>query len=274
MSMKTQLLFLSLSLALPLSSVFAITEVARVNDKVISLEELNTKLAEVSRANPAGAPNRKQLLDELIRREAAVQEAKKLHLDSDPLVVDRINNVLYFALIEKKLGPEFEKMTLSDAEARNWYERNPEIRTSHIFVALPPNASAEDESKASRRLSEVLNEVRSGKASFAEAAQKNSEDPTSATGGDLEYRLKDRLDPAFYRAALKLNKVGDITGPVRTPFGVHLIRLTGKRSWTEVDRARVKRMILEEKKQELVGRLLGDLRQKSKVSVNEKLIKE
>ena len=86
--------------------------------------------------------------------------------------------------------------------------------------------------------------------------------------------MKDRLDTAYFKAAAKLGKIGDIAGPIRTPFGLHLIRLTGKRSWLEVDRARVKRLILEEKRQELVSRFLNDLRQKAKVSTNDKSLKE
>jgi parvulin-like peptidyl-prolyl isomerase len=260
--------FLSLNVSL------ASTEVARVNDKVITIEDVNTKLLETSRGNPMTAPSRKQILDELIKREAAIQEAKKLKLDQDPAVLDRMNNVLYFALIEKKLGPDFDKISFTESETKNWYEKNPEIRTSHIFIALPQGVSADEESKAEKRLGEILSDVKSGKRSFAEAAQQYSEDPSAPMGGDLDYRMKDRLDPAFFKAAVKLGKVGDIAGPVRTPFGVHLIRLTGKRSWLEADRARVKRMILEERRQELVTRFLNDLRQKAKVSTNDKALKE
>ena len=81
--------------------------------------------------------------------------------------------LLYFLscyLLEKKLGSDFEKITLSDAEAKNWYEKNPEVRTSHIFVALPQEASAEDEKKGTSKLNSILADVRSGKISFAEAA--------------------------------------------------------------------------------------------------------
>ncbi len=257
-----------------LQPALASTEAARVNDKVITLEEVNARLAEAARGNPLAAPTKKQVLDEMIKKEAAVQEARKMKLDQDPSVMDRINTVLYFALIEKKLGADFEKMTLSDAEAKNWYEKNPELRTSHVFIALPPGSPAEDEGKAKARMDEILADIKSNKHSFAEAAQKFSEDPSSSLGGDLDYRMKDRLDPAFFRAAQKLGKVGDIAGPVRTPFGYHLIRLTGKRSWMEVDRTRVKRLIIEEKRQELVNRFLNDLRQKTKVSTNDKVVKE
>jgi peptidyl-prolyl cis-trans isomerase C/peptidyl-prolyl cis-trans isomerase D len=134
--------------------------------------------------------------------------------------------------------------------------------------------SSDEEAKAEKRLGEILSEIKSGKRSFAEAAQQYSEDPSAPMGGDLDYRMKDRLDPAFFKAAVKLGKVGDIAGPVRTPFGYHLVRLTGKRSWLEADRARVKRLILEEKRQDLVTRFLNDLRQKAKVSTNEKALKD
>ena len=263
------LLCLSISFA---ASALATTEAARVNDKIITLEEVNAKLAEATHANPMTAPSKKQILDDLIRREVAIQEAHKMKLDQDPAVSERMNNVLFFGLVEKKLGPEFEKMTISDAEAKKWYEKNPEIRTSHIFVALAPEATAEEEQHASKKLNEVMSEVKTGKLSFAEAAQKNSEDPSAAVGGDLDYRMKDRLDANYYKSALKLGKIGDITSPVRTSFGMHLIRLTGKHVWTEVDRTRVKRLILEDKRQELVSKYLNDLRQKARVSVNDKVI--
>ncbi len=255
-------------------SAHAITEAAKVNDKVISLEEVNQKLLEATHANPLAAPTKKRVLDDLIKREVAVQEAKKAKLDQDPAVMDRINTVLFYAYIEKKLGADFDKMTISDSEAKSWYEKNPEVRTSQIFIALPPEATADEEKTASKKLSEIMSEIKSGKMSFAEAAQKSSEDPSASIGGDLDYRMKDRLEANYYKAATKLGKSGDMTGPVRTSFGMHLIRLTGKHAWTEVDRMRVKKLMLDEKRQELVGNLLNDLRHKAKVTVNEKVIKE
>lgn len=250
------------------------TEVAKVNDRAITLEQVNARVAEQARSGALTSLSKRAALDDLIKREAAVQEARKLKLDQDPVIAERINNVLYYGLLEKKLGAEIEKITLSDAEAKNWYEKNPEVRTSHIFIALSPDATADEEQKATQRLNQLASEIKSGKMSFAEAAQKNSEDPSAAMGGDLDYRMKDRLDPTFYRTALRLGRIGDLSSVVRTPFGVHLIRLTGKHSWVEVDRTRVKRIILEDRRQEIVNRFLGDLRQKSKVSVNEKLIRD
>ena len=255
------------------SPAFAITEVAKVNDKSITLDQLNARYAEVVRGNPTNPPSKKTILDEMIKREAGVQEAKRMKLDQDPQIQERMNNVLFYALLEKKIGPEFDRFTLSDAEARNWYDKEPEIRTSHIFIALNPAAAPDEEAKVMNRLKELQAEVKSGKMSFAEAAQKNSEDPSAAMGGDLDYRMKDRLDPVYYRAAVKIGKIGEVSGPVRTPFGVHLIRLTGKHSWSEVDHNHVKRIILEDKRQELTTRFMNDLRQKAKVSIIDATLK-
>ncbi len=269
--------FLQLILAgvtLFLNSANAGVEVARVNEKVITIEEVKSKVAEATRMNPLLPPSRKQVLDDLIKREVAIQEAKRTKLDQDPVAIERMNNALYTYLIEKKIGSEFEKMTLSEAEARNWYQKNPEVRSSHIFIALPPDTKPEEEAGASKRLTEILGEIKAGKYSFAEAAQRFSEDPSAALGGDLDYRMKDRLDPTYYRALLKIGKIGDIAGPVKTPFGLHLIRLTGKQEWIHTDRNKVKALILDDRRQELVNRVLNGLREKARVSINEKALRD
>ncbi len=252
----------------------AVTEAAKVNDKIITIEQVTTRLAELSKAGNTTLNTKRAVLDDLIKHEAAIQEAKRIKLDQDPAVAERINNVLYFALIEKKLGSEFDKITLSDAEAKSWYEKNPEIRTSNIFIALPPDATADEVQKAVAKLNQINSDIKAGKMSFAEAAQKYSEDPSAAMGGDLDYRMKDHLDATYYKSSLRLGKAGEISAPVRTSYGLHLIRLTGKHSWIEVDRAHVKKIILEERRYDLVAKFLNDLRQKAKVSVNEKLIKD
>jgi len=249
------------------------TEAARVNDKVITLEEVNSRLATAAHGSPMTPPTKKTVLDELIKREAALQEAHKMKLEQDPQVEDTLNNVLITAFIEKKLQPEIDKMTISDAEAKNWYEKNPKIRTSHIFITLAPDATADDEKAAAKKLTDLEAEIKSGKMSFAEAAQKNSEDPSSSVGGDLDYRMLDRLDPNYYHAAVKL-KAGDMAGPIRSAYGLHLIRLTGKHAWNEVDRARVKSIIFAQRRQDLVTKFLNDLRQKAKVTVNSAVMKD
>src|SRR5215510_15534898 len=94
--------------------------------------------------------------------------------------------------------------------------KEPEVRARHILV------ETEDEAKA------VLAELKKG-TDFAELARLKSKDPGAANeGGDLGYFTKDQMVPEFAEAALKLEK-GQLSEPVKTQFGWHIIRVEDKR---------------------------------------------
>jgi peptidyl-prolyl cis-trans isomerase C/peptidyl-prolyl cis-trans isomerase D len=256
------------------TSTFASTELAKVNGSVISLEDFNKRFQENRQLMLFRAPNKKAFLDEVINRELAVQEAKKLKLDKDPDIVERINTVLYYALLERQLGKQVESIFVTDDEAKKFYDKNPEIRTSHLFVAVPPGSSAVDEKAAMQRLKKIYDEnVAGGKMTFAEAAQRFSEGPSAPMGGDLDYQMKDRLDPAYYATALSL-KPGKVSGIVRSAFGYHIIRLTATRAWEDTDQAQVKRLVFEDKRNQLFSQFLGRLRASGSVQIKAELIKE
>ena len=90
-----------------------------------------------------------------------------------------------------------------------------EVRASHILV------KTEDEAK------NLLAEISSGK-SFSELAEEYSMCPSGANGGDLGYFGRGMMVKPFEDAAFGLEKVGQISEPVQTQFGWHLIQLTGK----------------------------------------------
>src|SRR5262245_59671809 len=110
----------------------AATELAKINATTISLEDFNKKYRENLKFFQFKAPTKKGVLDDMIKRELGIQEARKMGLDKDPEVVDRMNTVLYHALLDKKLSKEFEAIHVSDDEAKDYYARNPELRTSHV----------------------------------------------------------------------------------------------------------------------------------------------
>lgn len=273
---KTSLLVLiSLCLLLPAQRAAAATEVAKINNTSITLEEFNKKYQENLKFFQFKAPSRKSVLDDLIKRELGIQEARKLGLDKDPDVIERMNTVLYQSLLEKKLNKEFEAIHISDDDAKQYYSKYPEIRTSHIFVAVRSDAKAEDEAAAKAKIQKINNDyLKPGKMTFAEVAQRYSEGVAAPMGGDFDYQTKDKLGAAVYDAALKLKTPGKVSEIVRSPFGYHIIKLTAIRPWDDVDKGAVKRLVFEEKRGQIFERYMNQLRQQAKVSVHSELLKD
>lgn len=266
-------LFIIASLGIP--AAFAATELARVNNSVITLEDFNKRYRENLRFFPLKPPSKKSVLDEIIKRELGIQEAKKEGLDKNPEIMDRMNTVLYQALLEKKLAKEFESIHVSDDEAKSYYDKYPEIRTSHIFVALRPDATPAQEKAAQDKMKKIKdNYLSDSKMSFAEVAQRYSEGPAAPVGGDIDYQTRDRVDPIYYETAVKLGSPGKISGIVRSQFGLHIIKLTAVRPWEMTDKSIIKRLVFEERRAKIFETYMGNLRNQAKVSSRPELIKD
>lgn len=270
-------------LAVPLAlgiavTVHGATELARVNSKLITLEEFNEKYKDSMRFFRAKTPTKKNVLDEIINRDLGVVEAKKLGLDKDPEVIDRINTVLFHALVDKQLASKFDAIKISESEARAFYKKNPEIRTSHIFTSVRFDATPAQEREALMKITKIKkildDALKSEKQTFAEIAVAHSEGVAAAAGGDIDYQTKDKLDPIYYQTAVALGKPGNVSGIVRSQYGYHIIKLTGKKDYTEVDPGMVRRLAFEEKRSAIFDQYMASLRSKAKVSVNYGLLDE
>lgn len=260
-------------LVMTIRLAYGATTLAQVNGTVITLEDFNKKFQANAQLFQFKAPTKRTVLDEVIKRELAVQEAKKSGLQNDPDVIDRMNTVLYQALVEKKLGTQFNKIFINDDDAKKYYEKYPEVRTSHIFVGVPPGATKAQEKEAFDRIKKIEDQyLKKEKMGFAEAAQRFSEGPAAPMGGDIDYQTKDRLDPEYYDTALKLRTPGRVSGIVRSQFGYHIIKLTSIRPWRETDKAQIKRLVFEERRQQIFEQYMDGLRRGAKVSVNYNLL--
>ena len=251
-------------------------ELARVNSTVITTENFEKKYQESLRFFQFKAPTKKTVLEDMIKRELGIQEARRLGLDKDPAVVDKMNTVLYHALLDKKLTKEFETIQVTDEEAKAFYARYPEIRTSHIFVAVRPDAKPDEEKKAREKIKRIYDEFikqANNRMSFAEVAQRYSEGVAAPMGGDIDYQTRDKLDPIYYETAIKLKTPGRTSDVVRSQFGYHIIKLTAIRPWEEVDKAQVKRMVFDEKRNQIFEKYMNQLRQQARVTVRQDLLK-
>jgi peptidyl-prolyl cis-trans isomerase SurA len=101
-----------------------------------------------------------------------------------------------------------------------------QTRLRHIIIRATESMS---EAEALRRLNDLRARVVSGAADFGELARVHSGDATAARGGELDWVYPGDTVPDFERAYQEL-KVGEVSQPVRTPFGYHLIQVLERRS--------------------------------------------
>ncbi|SOE81734.1 peptidyl-prolyl cis-trans isomerase D [Caballeronia arationis] len=123
----------------------------------------------------------------------------------------------------------------TDADLKKYYDDNiqryrteGEVRASHILINAPKDGSAADKAKAKAKADELLTQVKAHPDQFAQIAEKNSEDPGSASkGGDLGYFSRGMIagGKAFDDAAFGLKK-GEVSDVVQSDFGYHIIQAT------------------------------------------------
>ncbi len=123
-----------------------------------------------------------------------------------------------------------KEMPVNEQDLRTYYEQNAprleERRASHILIAVPKGASAEQKEKARAQAQQLLEQVKKDPDSFAEVAKKHSQDSGSApSGGDLDFFARGAMTKPFEDAAFALKK-GQISDLVETEFGFHIIKLT------------------------------------------------
>jgi len=140
-----------------------------------------------------------------------------------------------------------------------------QTRVRHILVKTSELVSEAD---ARRRLTVLRERIVAG-AEFAELARLNSEDGSAARGGDLGWVLPGDTVPEFERAMLAL-KPGEMSEPVRTPFGFHLLQVLERRTadvGAERQRMQARQALRERKADEAYQEWLRQLRDRTYVEL-------
>lgn len=136
--------------------------------------------------------------------------------------------------------------TVDEKAVNDHYQKNiatyttPESRdVRHILVRLTEDAPAAEVEKATARMQGIVADLKKG-ADFAELAKKHSDDTQSApNGGEVGTIVRGNTVPTFEEAAFALAKDGDVSEPVRSPFGLHLIKLNKRNAPTKRPLAQV-----------------------------------
>jgi peptidyl-prolyl cis-trans isomerase C len=162
---------------------------------------------------------RKAIRDDLINLEVISQEARKNGLDSQPEVVQQIELGRQSALAGAYVQDYVKTHPISEASSKREYDKqkshpgNKEYKVAHILV---------DSEKEARS---ILAELKKKGSKFDKIATEKSKDPGSKDkGGDLGWTTPSNFVQPFGDAVLKLGK-GQISAPVQTQFGWHIIKL-------------------------------------------------
>jgi len=198
--------------------------VARVNGVDIKQSDLVLAEEDAGPEMQAASPDarREQLISYLADIIMVTQVADKKNIADNPdfkrrLAFLRNKLLMGFELQEEvKAAINEEALRQTYVEAVKSMTGQEEVRARHILV------ETEDEAKA------VLEEIKGG-ADFATLAKEKSKDPGAAEGGDLGYFTKEQMVPEFADVAFKMY-AGQLSNPVKTQFGWHIIKLEDRRS--------------------------------------------
>ncbi len=201
--------------------------VARVNGRIIT--EADVKLAESEIGNDLGAlpaAQRRQVLVEYLVETILFAEAAEKDKLGSGQGFDAIKRYWDRRALRDTYFERSVKSSVSDAEAKAFYDKEvasaqsqEEVRARHILLD-------------SEQLAKELYEKIAHGEDFARMAKQYSKDPGSKEeGGDLGYFTRGRMVPQFEEAAYKLEK-GDVSLPVKSQFGWHLIKVEDKRRRT------------------------------------------
>ena len=192
-------------------------------------------------------PNRERLaadpsrLDQLVRanlaEKALLAEAKSKGWDKQPQVQTMVEEAQRRAVVQSYVASVSAPPAdyPSEQEIQSAYDKNPAAFTTprmfdiaQIYIAIPATDDASVE-KARKQAADITKRAQAHGADFAALARANSQDPQAATnGGDAGF-LPERALLADVRQAVDPLKPGDVTGPIQTQDGFHVLKLVGTR---------------------------------------------
>jgi parvulin-like peptidyl-prolyl isomerase len=238
-------------------------------DSLVNTKLLTLFLARQKIAVPPG-----KVEEEMARLESQLKN------DGQDLATALFENNISIEDVKKEMQDrirwrEYVNAKATDAELRRYFAanrdlfNNTQVRASHILLRVEPDASPAEKEKVKQKLLSIKSQLDANKLTFAEAANKYSEDPANAggAGGDLDYfTLSSGFITEFTDVAFKLKK-GMISDVVETPYGYHLIQVTDRKEGRPVDFEQSKPYVLQVYAGELQKNLLTEERKRAKIEI-------
>jgi parvulin-like peptidyl-prolyl isomerase len=266
-------------------------------------------LQETSDSEETGQPTREKVLNSLIEQELIRQAAEKeeILVSEDDLnaALDDIkqrNNLLTDDQLKTALGREgktweafvkeireqiktaklvnrevYSKVEVSENEIETYYQTHltlfkqspPTVRVRHILLKLSENADESEIQRVKAKAEQLVQQLRAG-ADFVALAKQYSEDPSSQSGGELGVFKQGELAAPF-DIAFDMN-VGEISDPVRSAYGFHIINVQEKQSGDQITyetaKPKIRQKLFEEQSQELYQKWIANLKDKAYIEIS------
>jgi peptidyl-prolyl cis-trans isomerase C len=247
---------------------------ATYNGKSFTLGDYRAALASLnSRARKSldeSPDRRKQFLENHIVSKLIFDEGVRRGFDRDAEVQRRLDE-LKEHLVVQRVMEEQQSATVTDEQIKQYYDAHTQefstekVKASHILV--------DNEALAK----EIHAKLMADKSQFAALAAEHSKDLSNAKrGGDLGAFGRGRMVKEFEEAAFALANDGDISPPIQTRFGWHIIQRTGREAGTvqpfDQVKSQIKVKLVSEGRREKTSGFLDDLKAKSKLAIDEKAL--
>jgi len=243
---------------------------SQLRDRVIRIRQNLKKQGQEEQIPPMNVFER-QILEQLIIERVQLQQAREISLKVDDGMVERAINLiaanngltldqlreaiardgiswntfreevrLEMTLTRLRETEVDNKATVSDAEVDNFIRNHPETlsgteyRVAHILLRVPQNMNEAQMSALQARAEKVLLRLNDGE-DFTQVAADNSDAPDKVQGGELGWRSREQL-PGFYADVASGLKLGEISPPLRSGMGLHIIKLLDKREQNSADK--------------------------------------
>lgn len=207
---------------------------------------------------------RKMILDDVITMRLYALSGESEKLDQTPEFIASLENAKRAMLAQAAMRKIIEDVSVSDDEARKFYDENSKLFTQPERIHARHILVSDD-----AVLAKLQEDLKAGK-SFDVAAKEYSIDPGSAAnGGDLGEFPRGVMVPEFEKAAFELKNPGDVSEPVKSQFGWHIIKLEehipeSPMSFEQV-KAQVFQELREQKTQEMLKQKAEELEKVYKV---------
>lgn len=188
------------------------------------------------------AANDKELdveIGRIRKRLSATGVTLEQHLGKTQQDIDSLRRALAWQISWQRYLDQF----LSEENLKKFYQRRQrqfdgsQVRVAHILWKVDDAADRQSVAQATEKAAALRKKITSGEVSFSEAAAQHSQSPSKDKGGNIGFITRHESMPEpFARAAFDLQP-GEVSAPVATPFGVHLIQCVeikpGQKAWRE-----------------------------------------